>query len=126
MKLSLSGGRRLMMGVGYVKPPIEVILMANSPEVMAQVKAENPDGDIDMNKVEEMMGITTQPVASLTVFDENEKVEAMVSMSKDELREFIYEARAIYESMDQSAKIADRTWVKYRAMVRKEADDGLG
>lgn len=126
MKLSLSNGRTIMMGMGFVPPPDEVIAMADSPELLEQAARERPNEELSQKLVDEIVGIKVTPVAMLTVSRENGDVETVVHMNRDELRRHIYDAKAVYDSMEKAADMADETWARYRERVRKEARDEPG
>lgn len=120
MKLSLSNGRRVMMGVSFVPPDDDIIAMADSPELLEQAAKERPGEELSQELVDQVVGIKVQPVATLTVTTDDETVESIVRMNKDELRRFITDARSIYDSMDKSAELADKTWSRYRKKLREE------
>lgn len=61
--------------------------------------------------------------AQMTVTRRGGHAEAVVTMSKDELRRHIYESRAVLKSMDAAAKLADREWARYRVGVRRKQND---
>lgn len=121
MKLSLSNGRRVMTSISFVCPDDDVIKMSDSEEVFAQATAETGRSTMTVDEVDAVIGIVVHPVAQLTVFDGDESVESVVTMSKDDVRRLIYDLRAVYETMDDAAAIADRTWSRYRRQVRLES-----
>lgn len=121
MKLTMSGGRRVMASIAFVPPDDEVIAMAADDNVAAQAAAELGRRDLSEADIDAVVGITVQPVAQLAVFDDGERVESLLTLNKNELRRLIYDLRAVYESMDDSAKVADRTWARYRKQVRLES-----
>jgi hypothetical protein len=121
MILSLSNGRRVAVSVHFVAPDDESVELSGSPEVLAQVASDNPESEVTQGLVDTALGMTVRAVAQLTVTREDGVVEASFFMSKDELKRHIVECRAIFDSMDEAAGLADRRWSKFRESIRREA-----
>lgn len=116
MKLSLSGGRRITLGIKFTMPDREHVQMAFGEEADAQAAIMASEAGLmpTPENIDKMKGVALTPYASLSVHDADERIETEVHMSKEELLQHIYAARAVYESMDKAGREADKTWAKYR------------
>ena len=75
------------------------------------------------NQAEADEALKVTAFGQLTVTRRGGHVEAVVYMTKDELRRHVFEARAVLKSMDEAARLADREWARYREGVRRKQND---
>lgn len=121
MRLDLSGGRKLIVSVGVVHVDDEVIMMADNPDLVEQAAREQPNEEASADLVDRVAGIKPTPIAVVTVTREDGAAESIVQMSKEDLRRHIVACRAMYDAMEETARVADGQWAKYRDHVRREA-----
>ena len=120
---TMIGDRRLVVSLSFIQPEDENIIMASSPEALMEAKRHSPDGHVDQDLVDRITGVTVTAIAHIGVLDDAEKPEAFVSLSKEELAKHIVACRAVFESMDGAAEVADRRWSRYRKRKVEEAND---
>jgi len=121
MRLDLSGGRKVIMSVGVVHADDEYIAIADNPDLIEQAAREKPDEEASADLVDRIAGLKPTPVAVMTITREDGAAESVVQMSRNDLRRHIVACRAMYDAMEETARVADTQWAKYREHVRREA-----
>lgn len=118
VSLELSGNRTLRVGMVFVCPDDETLILSGA-EAKIQVAERLKTRDVDDGILDLEMGLKVMPFAQVTVSTADGAAEASVYMTKDDLRRHVVEARAILRTMDAAAELADAEWVRYRSETRK-------
>lgn len=97
-------GRRIKVGIVFESP---------EDDMLSVTFEEGDQAEFDK-------ACKVTPFVQLTVTRRGGHAEAVVTMSKDELRRHVYESRAVLKSMDAAAELADREWARYRKGLRRK------
>ena len=117
--LELSGGRKVKVGMVFECPDDEFISLASNPEARAELAEGFKTKDLDTAIVDREMGLNVTPIAQLTITCVDGKCESSVFMTKEQLVRLAYECRAVVQTMNDAAKLADSQWAEYRRGVMK-------
>jgi hypothetical protein len=115
----ISAGRRVKVGVVFECPDDEYVSLASDPDAKVGLAEELKTTAIDDAVVDREMGLSVTPIAQLTVTRLDGQCESAVFMTKEQLVRLAYECRAVVQTMNEAAKLADRHWAEYRRGVMK-------
>jgi len=99
--MELAGGRKVKFSISFECANDDFVAMTAEEQ-------ETPE-----------MGLEVTPVAQMTVLTDDQGVESSLFMTRDELRRLVFEAVAVYKTMEESARLADVEWARYRQGVRR-------